>query len=690
MKTRSNSFLRSALLTAATLALGIVGSAHAENYHYGSAGAENFTINLTGMASVQGAGIAATGTFTSNAFGAVYDRGADQDATYIHFDLSPLEGTTINGEVNLNLTVDAQYGGGLYGGIIGTAAAAWTAAPGAPAPGITPFTPVAAPADGVYTTGQTATWTIGNSTFSGILANLGTFNGLGITAGDTSQAHFTYGATLTGSYNPGEIRVIGGTDWSAATWDNGSKTLTVAGTSDVSGGNVTMVTDTTLSMMDDATLGGGNFSGTFANNGSLILGSSADQTLAGAISGSGSVTVNAGTLNLTKANDNLTTSGGLTINNGGTVVLQNYNPMGNSSVTMPVTINSGGLMTMYSGWSVHLGPLTLNGGDLSSGGFSTSQWGSYYMDGDVTVKPGTSTISALDIISGGLRTFDVETGGTLNVTGGFSSLYTGAFGLLKTGTGTMILSGTNSYVGDTTVDDGTFSLAAEGSLSFRPTINGATNLISGSSTATLSYLGTVNLDLSGADATVGNAWSIVDLASFNGPAPTFNPALVTSTLGDFSEATPGVWELPVIGGKWIFTEATASLSYVFAANDYETWKTANGVIGSENDDDDNDGLTNHEEYAFGLDPTGGSSVNPITSPLDKSNGKFSYTRRALGLPTPALSYTVWYSTDLSTWAQDNGATEGTPSLAGEVETVEVTVSPALLANPKLFIQVRAN
>jgi hypothetical protein len=64
-------------------------------------------------------------------------------------------------------------------------------------------------------------------------------------------------------------------------------------------------------------------------------------------------------------------------------------------------------------------------------------------------------------------------------------------------------------------------------------------------------------------------------------------------------------------------------------------------------DTDGDGLTNQQEYAFGLNPTLGSSVNPITVPLDKTTGTFTYTRRA----TPAasgLTYTVFTSSDLDT------------------------------------------
>jgi hypothetical protein len=183
---------------------------------------------------------------------------------------------------------------------------------------------------------------------------------------------------------------------------------------------------------------------------------------------------------------------------------------------------------------------------------------------------------------------------------------------------------------------------------------------------------------------------LFNLASFASAPDLSSTAAVTSTLGSFTEATPGSWEYPVTGAKWVFTESNGQLAYVVTATDYDTWKSANGVTGGVNDDDDSDGLTNHEEYAFGLDPTGGSSVNPFAVPFDKAIGTFSYTRRSLTLQDPDLSYTVWYSTDLASWNQDTGASQGDAVLNGEVETVPVTISPALLTNSKLFIQVRAD
>ena len=131
---------------------------------------------------------------------------------------------------------------------------------------------------------------------------------------------------------------------------------------------------------------------------------------------------------------------------------------------------------------------------------------------------------------------------------------------------------------------------------------------------------------------------------------------------------------------------------VSAVDDYSVWSgpsgfnLANGPAG----DDDKDGLTNRNEYAFGLIPNSGASVNPVTVQLNKSAKTFSYTRRDTSKTN--LSYSVWFSTDLSAWTRDTGATEGTPVLTGEVETVQVTLS-TLPGNPlpaKLFVQVRAN
>jgi hypothetical protein len=101
-------------------------------------------------------------------------------------------------------------------------------------------------------------------------------------------------------------------------------------------------------------------------------------------------------------------------------------------------------------------------------------------------------------------------------------------------------------------------------------------------------------------------------------------------------------------------------------------------------------MTNQQEYAFGLDPTKGSSVNPIIGPPDKTSGMFKYTRRATPATT-GLTYTVWTSTNLTVWTKDDDASTGqtVESTSGEVETVVVTLTGAPLTEAKLFMRVTA-
>ena len=123
--------------------------------------------------------------------------------------------------------------------------------------------------------------------------------------------------------------------------------------------------------------------------------------------------------------------------------------------------------------------------------------------------------------------------------------------------------------------------------------------------------------------------------------------------------------------------------------DYGTWAAhwPGANLTNPNADYDGDGQSNDNERIWGLNPTNALSRNSFTSLSGLATGHFSYTRR-----TPSFtgySYTVWTSTNLVTWAQDTGAVQvpGTP--VAEVETVVVTVSPALLTRPQLFIRMRA-
>ena len=102
-------------------------------------------------------------------------------------------------------------------------------------------------------------------------------------------------------------------------------------------------------------------------------------------------------------------------------------------------------------------------------------------------------------------------------------------------------------------------------------------------------------------------------------------------------------------------------------------------------DPDGDGQNNQEEFAFGLDPTTGSSVNPITQQLDNATGVFKYTRTK----NSGLTYKVYYSTNLSAWTLDASAIQSPATALAGVETVTVTLVAAAPSNGKLFVRVEA-
>ncbi len=125
---------------------------------------------------------------------------------------------------------------------------------------------------------------------------------------------------------------------------------------------------------------------------------------------------------------------------------------------------------------------------------------------------------------------------------------------------------------------------------------------------------------------------------------------------------------------------------VYQATPYDDWGGASGyhLSGGPADDDDGDGLTNYQEFAFGLDPTQGASSSPVRH---LGGAHFNYTRYV----DSGLAYTVWTSADLKVWNQVLPAAmtsiQGAANEKG-VATVDVTLkSPP--ASDKLFLRVQA-
>ncbi len=502
--------------------------------------------------------------------------------------------------------------------------------------------------------GVNGTWT---SLVNGDWGNAANWSGNNVASGIDSIA--TFSATTGVTVNLDSNRPIGGLVFGTTGYTlAGSSTLTLNTTSNVStisvGSGLAATISAKLASVDEVTKAG---------TGTLTLSTPNDF--------SNAINVSQGTLEL--ATD-------WTFGNAGT---------GTAIVPGLVTVESGATLRAVNSLANQLNGLTLNGGTVEAVGVGNADWGNFHLTGNVTAT-GTSNLNGDIALRASNVDFFTDTGATLNVggvmhNGAFFGIYSGVpASVSKSGDGTMVLSAANTYTGSTTVDGGTLVLADNAQLKFVVTDAPAANMVTGTGTAT--FNGDFNIDTSGVAGSNGGIWLLVDRASLNGES--FGSTF--SVIGFTDSNDDGIWLMTDPKGNWSFDEASGELT-LDVGSDYDDWVTANGVIGGETDDDDSDGLTNFEEYAFGLDPTGGSSVNAISIPLDKSTGKFRYTRRA----TPAvtgLAYTVWTSTDLSTWSEDAGATasQTVTGTAGEVETVEATITGALpLTQPKLFIQVRA-
>ena len=226
--------------------------------------------------------------------------------------------------------------------------------------------------------------------------------------------------------------------------------------------------------------------------------------------------------------------------------------------------------------------------------------------------------------------------------------------ITKTGTTTWSLTGANTYTGSTVVEEGVLSLSSD--------------FLADASDISISAGATLDLP-HGATDTVGS----LTVGGVNLPIGVY---------GAVGSGAGAGFELPEITGTGLL-EVTA-----LAGSDFDVWASEFGVVGGLEDDDDNDGLTNLQEYAFGLLPTSGASVNPFSEVLDQATGVFVYTRRNNTIFNTGLTYSYGSSTDLqgfTPFTPDSEVSDG----GDPVETVTVTLPASLLGDPTLFVQITA-
>jgi fibronectin-binding autotransporter adhesin len=279
---------------------------------------------------------------------------------------------------------------------------------------------------------------------------------------------------------------------------------------------------------------------------------------------------------------------------------------------------------------------------------------------------------------------------------------TGTLALTKIGTGTQTLSGANTYSGATTINGGTLALGAVGTIDNTSAISVAAGAkletllkssyvmpsgktitfgIDGAGSGSSGQINAAGLDISGATV------------AFNVSGPLDDAAYVLASYTSKTGAAFGSVTPP--SGYTIdysYNSGTQIALVQSVGTPYDTWidgyPSITGLDKLPTADPDKDGLTNQQEFAFGLIPNSGSSVNPITIQLSKTTGEFTYQR----LATSGLTYTIWTSPDLATWTEDTTASAGqvvTPGTPNQSVLVTLTGSKPLTAT-KIFVRVKAN
>ena len=409
------------------------------------------------------------------------------------------------------------------------------------------------------------------------------------------------------------------------------------------------------------------------------------------------------------------------------------------------TLTLGGTNTYTGSTSINFGTLKLGSNyAIPSGGGkgNVTVTGALDLNAYCPAINGLSGAGTVDNKVAGTPTLTVGDNDQTSTFSGVIKNTAGSLSLCKIGSGTLTLSGANTYTGNTALSAGTLSLSptdasghlADGADVYLTTgafldlsTSGAVDTIrslyidgvpqaagvwaasAGAGVDHVSTLITGTGKLSVTELAVGATYSISGTVTENGVG------LAGVTVSDGTRTSDptgvdGVYTIANVPDGITYTVTPSKSGYTFtpanlslmlsganqtgnhftataaSSTPYDTWKAgpfANAFTETNpTDDPDGDGMTNQEEFAFGLDPTTGASVNPVT-PLIGT--QFTYTRWAAS----NLAYTVEFSTDLAGWDTASTTDDGGGAVdANGVQIVKVTVTNAAV-DGKLFVRVRA-
>ncbi|WPJ94897.1 PEP-CTERM sorting domain-containing protein [Coraliomargarita algicola] len=216
--------------------------------------------------------------------------------------------------------------------------------------------------------------------------------------------------------------------------------------------------------------------------------------------------------------------GGTTINQG---TLQAYGNLGSTTVLLGDTSGSGDARLNVRASAAFTSDITVRSGSSGTKTLNTNQSGGVTLNGALTLNDNLTVLASTD------ATFNGSISGTGDLT--------------KTGNADLYFSGSNTLSGDLTIDSGAFTLTDTGSLQFTIGANGENNQVNGASTD-VTFDGSFNFDLSGADSNDGNSWTIV----------TSSTAIYGTTFDvtGFTEDS-GIWSKD----GFTFSELTGELTY---------------------------------------------------------------------------------------------------------------------------------